>query len=393
LTNADFMTNAADGGGAIYASKGSTTVNQGYFECNSSQSYGGGLWVRGQLNMSNTMLVNNRVVGINAEGGAGAVADTAALTAVSFIGNQSDGPNGGGLYVLGTLYLTSTQFISNSTTGGGGGVAAPFSVIATESQFRGNHAHAGGALFGGRVTLSNTDFLSNTAVAEAGGLWAFGASTIINSRFENNSSSAGNGGGLYVSDAVTLIDTKVISNSAVRGGGLLYDTTATSLVVNSIFVHNSAANGGTVIAMIRPGRLDLLHSTLVGNNANSKPAVDILSGTLNITNTIIVSHTIAISNTGGMVYEDYNLFFGSVINTVGVITDGGHSFISDPKFVDPFNGDFHLQFGSEAIDRGIGVGVYTDLDGKLRPVGTGFDIGAYEYQGEYYYLWLPLIRK
>jgi hypothetical protein len=106
---------------------------------------------------------------------------------------------------------------------------------------------------------------------------------------------------------------------------------------------------------------------------------------------IIANHAIAISNTGGTVYEDYNLFFNDLTNTVGV-TSGGHSLIGDPRFVDPLHDDYHLRFGSTAIDRGIDAGVTTDLDGHPRPKGIGFDIGAYEYQGGYY-LWLPLIWK
>ena len=103
------------------------------------------------------------------------------------------------------------------------------------------------------------------------------------------------------------------------------------------------------------------------------------------------SHTIAISNTGGTVYEDYNLFFGNITNTTGV-TSGGHSLIGDPRFVDPLNDNYHLRFGSPAIDHGIDADVYTDLDGDPRPIGSGFDIGAYEFQ-LIKRVYLPVILK
>jgi hypothetical protein len=50
---------------------------------------------------------------------------------------------------------------------------------------------------------------------------------------------------------------------------------------------------------------------------------------------------------------------------------------SDPLFVDPANGDFHLRQGSPARDAAM-TGPAVDLDHFSRPRGARFDIGAYE---------------
>jgi hypothetical protein len=61
---------------------------------------------------------------------------------------------------------------------------------------------------------------------------------------------------------------------------------------------------------------------------------------------------------------------------------------ADPEFVDPENGDYHIGPGSVAIDAGVDVGVFTDIDEDPRPLdGDGddideFDIGADEWAGE-----------
>jgi hypothetical protein len=60
-----------------------------------------------------------------------------------------------------------------------------------------------------------------------------------------------------------------------------------------------------------------------------------------------------------------------------------HSFIADSSqlFVNTAGNDYHLTSNSPAVDQGtVLADVLSDLEGKPRPVGGGYDIGAYEYQ-------------
>lgn len=56
---------------------------------------------------------------------------------------------------------------------------------------------------------------------------------------------------------------------------------------------------------------------------------------------------------------------------------------ADPQFIRyaaDGSGDYHLKLGSPAIDAGTSIGApSTDFDGNARPLGAGYDIGAYEF--------------
>ena len=57
----------------------------------------------------------------------------------------------------------------------------------------------------------------------------------------------------------------------------------------------------------------------------------------------------------------------------------GLAIVTDPKFVN-ISGDFHIQSSSSARDSGYAVAlVQKDFDGNVRPAGSAYDIGAYEY--------------
>jgi parallel beta-helix repeat protein len=52
----------------------------------------------------------------------------------------------------------------------------------------------------------------------------------------------------------------------------------------------------------------------------------------------------------------------------------------DPRFINHTGGDFHLRSDSPAIDQGSPTSAPSvDYDGRSRPYGTGFDIGAFEF--------------
>jgi len=81
-------------------------------------------------------------------------------------------------------------------------------------------------------------------------------------------------------------------------------------------------------------------------------------------------------DSGGVV--DHNLFYGN--NTASGTLYGNDSIIGNPLFTDTIAYNFHLQNNSPAIDNGSSDNAPSfDFENNTRPLGLGFDIGAYEY--------------
>jgi len=89
-------------------------------------------------------------------------------------------------------------------------------------------------------------------------------------------------------------------------------------------------------------------------------------------------------NDGTGVTHTNNLYYGNTADLqkdmAGVftgITLDGTELSSNPLFVSISN--YQLQATSPARDAGANVGLTLDYDGHSVPVGSGVDIGAYEY--------------
>jgi len=85
------------------------------------------------------------------------------------------------------------------------------------------------------------------------------------------------------------------------------------------------------------------------------------------------------------VFVDENLFWGNADN--GEV--GSTYWEADPKLVDLWNGDFHIQADSAAIDKVSGGLVHRDIDNEYRPMGFGFDLGADEFEDDIF-TYLPI---
>ena len=106
--------------------------------------------------------------------------------------------------------------------------------------------------------------------------------------------------------------------------------------------------------------------------------------TVVLTNTILVSHTVGITVASGntamlaaTLWGSGDWANGTNWSGMGVIIHT-HDITGDPAFVDPNAGDYHIGLTSAALNAGVDAGVTTDIDGDVRPIGAGFDLGADE---------------
>lgn len=130
------------------------------------------------------------------------------------------------------------------------------------------------------------------------------------------------------------------------------------LIVNNTFAGNGTSGWGGGIAIDNPEASGVvIRNNVVSGNASFQ---------------IVVATTVPASH----VAIDHNLIDG--FRGEEGETRGSAFVEGDPLFLDPLN-DLRLAAASPAIDRGLPAGApVADLNGRLRPLGAGVDLGAFE---------------
>lgn len=216
---------------------------------------------------------------------------------------------------------------------------------------------------------------------EAGGIHAFGADLTLRNCVVSGNAAYGNtanywaAGGVLGGNPLTVIDSKIINNQVGGGAGGLRPQEL--ILINSLLADNHGDAGIHI-----NWNASLTNVTLVNNDGGILFNAPV-SATLAITNSILYSNSWSLSNDGG-----------SAVTVTYSDIQGGWSGVgnldANPLFIDAANGDYHLQFGSPAVNAGVTAGApLTDLDGNPRDAQP--DMGAFEAQVKI--IFLPLVRR
>jgi len=204
-------------------------------------------------------------------------------------------------------------------------------------------AERGGGIYvaGGSPTLRRNRIHSNTANLRGGGIYIAAGSPVVQNNLiylnrSNNQTQDAHGGGVYVAGGMPLLQYNTFySNTAKTNGGGIYIAYASAPVISAtIVVSNAAPNGGGGLFVATSSPPTLGYNDVWGNEVG-----------------------------GNYIGEGAGSIFTS----------------TNPLFEDPARENFRLQAGSPCIDQvPITQTVGLDYEGRARPFGEKFDIGAHE---------------
>ena len=181
---------------------------------------------------------------------------------------------------------------------------------------------------------------------------------------------------IHTNSSPTVTNCTFSGNTADYGGAMYNFGTSSPTVTNCIFSGNTAATMGGGIYNDNNCSPTVTNCTFSGNSASSGGGMaNRVSSSPTVTNSILWADSPSeIYNSGSSPIVTYSDIQGGYTGTGNIN--------ADPLFVG--GGDYHLTAGSPCIDTGTSSGApATDLEGSPRPLGAGYDMGAYEFADFY----------
>ena len=282
-----------------------------------------------------------------------------------------------------------------TTIDGGGGAPGP--VVAfwngegADSVLDGFTITNGYGMFGGGISAMENSptildcIITGNEAQNGGGIFDYGedGATITDCIISNNTAFA-HGGGVYTISAKATNCTIRDNVAAGAGGGISFgfggSYPSLAVIANCLISHNAA---GTVGGGIRCDDLSptIVHCTVSNNSATSNGGGIYCSGSDEPT----VVNSIFWGDTAG---GSSNEIYAGTIDITYSNIEGGYTgtgnIDSDPLFVDPGYGDFHLESSSPCINAGnnsaVPPGLTTDFEGDGRIFDNAVvDMGVDEF--------------
>jgi len=328
-----------DAGGGMYVVDAALTLSNCHVFSNSGGTetpFGGGLY----LEYSNATLVGNTIISNTAFWGGAVHLWSSDATLANNTITSNTARVGGGLYVYDSVAEITKNTISCNAAGSGGGLSSE----------------------GGELRIVENTIISNTASCRGGGLLIWKSDALLNGNIIVSNSASSNGGGLgLISGHSKLVNNVIADNRADASGSGLYAEASTACLLYNTIARNHGGDGSGLVVS---------HSTYDPPH-NSNVA---------LTNTVLVSHNVGISVTGGNTVTINSILWHSTPVTMSKATTATvtlqNQYDDNPAFA--LDG-YHLTIASAAIDKGVATGIDEDIDGDPRPQGGGYDIGADEY--------------
>lgn len=357
---------------------------------------------------TNTFIDGNQVDRVIRISSGGTIDTTTAIIGFTIRNGNSPYDYGGGIYCnqsSPTIKDCNISYNYAYTIGGGVYCEDNSSPIITDCLISNNYAYDGGGIFcynqsnpliisciisynvgedksGGINCTYNANptindcIIQNNTSAHAGGIYCWSSAPNITNCIIKENQAGNKGGGVWCASSSNpvIINCLFISNWSGNDGGGIYFTNSSTTINNCTFVENETDYGGNISCY------DNAHPNI--NNCN---VTDNIGIAVKVWNGCSIDITYSnFFNNGGNFTGISDPDLGDIVdtNTNGDSCDVYQNIFLDPLYIDPGNGDYHLQANSPCIDAG-------DPDSPLDPDDTISDIGAYFYD-QYLIPWITI---
>jgi hypothetical protein len=186
-----------------------------------------------------------------------------------------------------------------------------------------------------------------------------------------------------------LVEDNVIEGSQNRSGIVISggDYSKPPIEINGVLIRNNLILNNSTGGINLKGdgwikNIEIYNNTIHGNpKGGIRMNLDKQAENISLINNILSdngsSHLYSNGKVTNLIVRK-NLYWRPTSGGLGM--KDSSPVMGNPLYENAVSGDFHLIRGSAAIDKGESLArVTTDKDGKQRPVGSAYDIGAYEY--------------